>query len=149
MKPSTLGMAVAVAVVLSSTAAFAGHYNSQLWRFYTNDCEPVAWGGHCVSITLEVSASTWCGSSCSWSEKTATFNKAMNAFQSYWSINLQSLGFRERVTPVCSTYLPCESFYVGGYYDDTLSIKSMGDYNSDSRGDEVVREFERYNVTKL
>jgi hypothetical protein len=139
---------IGVAVVLFSTPALAGHYNQQIWRFYTENCDQVASGATCTEKALEVSTSTWCGSSCSWSEKTDTFHKAMNALQSYYDLYLRPNGFREKITPLCSSYLNCYSAYSGGYSDGETSVWSFGDWSTGSRQDFAVRELYSWTMTK-
>lgn len=137
-----------MAIVLSSTPAFAGHYNQQIWRFYTDDCDQVASGSRCTLIELEVSTSTWCGLSCSWSEKTDTFNKAINALLVYFDTYLRASGFRDMVVPVCSTYQSCYSTYSGGYDDGQTSVTNFGDWSTDFRQDFPVFQY-TFGTTKL
>lgn len=139
MKISMLGMTVAIILIAAPAAAFAGHYNLQVWNFATDNCDTVPSGGWCESVVVQVSTSTWCGSSCSWGEKTDTYNTAMNAIYNYWTAGLSSQGFRGMVWPSCpSTYLYCQSIYPDGYYHGQLSIWNLADYSAGSRNDYVT-----------
>ncbi len=142
MKVSMLRAIAAIIVLSAPASAFAGHYNLQVWNFVTDNCDAVPPGSWCQSVTIQVSSSTWCGSHCSWEEKTDTYNKAMNALYSYWIDGLSFQNFRMMVWPSCSTYAGCQSTYSGGYSNGQLSIGNVADYSAGSRND-YIREIDR------
>lgn len=137
-----------LAIMLASAPAFAGHYSIQVWDFTTDDCDAVATGQVCESVTVEVSTSTWCGSSCSSSEKSDTFSKAITALQSYWNGLLQSAPFRGMVQPSCgSNYFGCHSLYSGGFSNGAVSVENLEDGTSGSRND-YTTEIDRHQIIK-
>lgn len=145
----TIMYVVTSAIMLISLPAFAGHYNIQVWDFTTDDCDEVTEGGLCESVTVEVSTSTWCGASCSGSEKDSTFNKAMSAILSYWEEGLSSQNFRGMLRPVCPShhYFECNSVYNSGYSAGTVSVENLEDGTSGSRND-YVTEIDRHQIIK-
>jgi hypothetical protein len=145
----TMMNVVTSAIMLISVPAFAGHYNIQVWDFTTDDCDEVTPGGICESVTVEVSTSTWCGASCSGSEKDDTFNKAMSALLTYWEDGLSSQGFRGMLRPVCPGhgYFHCQSVYISGYSEGTVSVANFEDGTGGSRND-YISEVDRHQVIK-
>jgi hypothetical protein len=147
MKIIMLG--VTFAIMLVSVPAFAGHDNIQVWDFTTDNCDQVSTGQVCESVTVEVSTSTWCGSSCSGSEKGDTFNKAMDALSAYWLGGLSSQGFRGILLPVCPNhgYFQCQSIYNSGYSNGTISVANLEDGTAGSRND-YTSEIDGHQIIK-